>query len=270
MIGAAIGAAGSLLGGLFGSSSSKKAMKMQIAAQREFAQHGVRWKVDDAKAAGIHPLAALGAQTHSFAPIGLPGNDMGAGIAAAGQDIGRAIDAKRSQGERPSAVVKTMQDLTVQKMGLENELLASQIARIKQPGHPPAMPGGAHLVIDGQGDTAVPSGLVKDVPLERIAANPNNVHQEPGSVVEQGMLRTPKGHAPAMSDDAKQRLEEDTIGTLQWNLRNRLLPMIDDKRFTPPYPAPTGSIWAFDPLTGEYILQPSNETPEDSLRNFAR
>ena len=37
----------------------------QMANQREFAKHGIQWRVDDAKAAGIHPLAALGSPTRS-------------------------------------------------------------------------------------------------------------------------------------------------------------------------------------------------------------
>lgn len=36
--------------------------------QKEFAQHGISWRVDDARQAGLHPLAALGAQVTSFSP----------------------------------------------------------------------------------------------------------------------------------------------------------------------------------------------------------
>lgn len=42
-------------------------------AQKEFAQMGIRWKVADAKAAGIHPLYALGANTVSFSPSYIEG-----------------------------------------------------------------------------------------------------------------------------------------------------------------------------------------------------
>lgn len=47
------------------------------ALQREFAQNGVRWRVADARAAGIHPLAALGmspTQAQPTAVSGDPGN----------------------------------------------------------------------------------------------------------------------------------------------------------------------------------------------------
>ena len=58
-LGSAIGAVGSLIGGNIASNNANKQYEMQ----KEFAQNGIRWKVADAKAAGIHPLAALGAQT---------------------------------------------------------------------------------------------------------------------------------------------------------------------------------------------------------------
>lgn len=48
--------------------NQNKINKENIELQREFAQHGISWKVDDAISAGIHPLAALGADTMSFTP----------------------------------------------------------------------------------------------------------------------------------------------------------------------------------------------------------
>lgn len=39
-----------------------------LAAQKEFAQHGIRWKVEDAKQAGLHPLFGAGLTGASFSP----------------------------------------------------------------------------------------------------------------------------------------------------------------------------------------------------------
>ena len=73
--GAAGGIIGSLVGGAFGRSGDRDARLAQeraneanLAAQREFAQHGIRWKVEDAKAAGLHPLFALGGSGATFSP----------------------------------------------------------------------------------------------------------------------------------------------------------------------------------------------------------
>lgn len=47
--------------------------------QKEFAKMGVQWKIENAKEAGIHPLAALGAQTKSASPISVTGGSGASG-----------------------------------------------------------------------------------------------------------------------------------------------------------------------------------------------
>jgi uncharacterized protein YnzC (UPF0291/DUF896 family) len=56
---------GSLIGGIVNAGAQRDTNAANVAMQKEFAQKGIQWKVNDAKAAGVHPLAALGAQTHS-------------------------------------------------------------------------------------------------------------------------------------------------------------------------------------------------------------
>lgn len=149
MIPALIGAGASLLGGLFNKSSAddnraaqERMAAQNIAQQREFAQHGIRWKVDDARAAGIHPLFALGANTTSFSPVSVGSSadtSMGDAIASAGQNIGRAVQAGQTRAERSTSAIADA--LILEKAGLENELLRTQIMQLKNPpGHPPAMP----------------------------------------------------------------------------------------------------------------------------------
>lgn len=97
--GAMIGAGANLLGGVLSGSSSRRNVQRQIGFQREMAQHGVEWRVADAKRAGVHPVYALGAALPSAAPIPVgPGEDYG--IAAAGQDIGRAVAATQTAEQR--------------------------------------------------------------------------------------------------------------------------------------------------------------------------
>lgn len=116
--------AGPIIGGLFGkeaeesrSDSSAAATEKQIefareqqarneALQREFAQMGVRWRVEDAKAAGLHPLYALSSGGAAFAPnpVVMPAVDPGAGgkgyLAQMGQDLSRAISAQQTPEQR--------------------------------------------------------------------------------------------------------------------------------------------------------------------------
>lgn len=142
-----IGGVVSAIGGLLGANSAKKAQEKANAAniaaqeaanqknyeaQKEFAQQGLRWKVEDAKAAGVHPLYALGAPSQSFsASFGAPqiGADTSSAnaMASAGQDIGRAIAATSTPSER--AYNQTVQTLALERAGLENELLRTQIRR---------------------------------------------------------------------------------------------------------------------------------------------
>lgn len=127
--------------------ADKALQEQNIAHQKEFAQSGIRWKVDDAKMAGLHPLAALGAQTNSFSNIvagDIPISKSSFGDM--GQDLGRAIDAGSTQGERSDrmgqAIARTAQVFSLEKMNLENELLKSHIAKTNAT-LPPALPGSA-------------------------------------------------------------------------------------------------------------------------------
>lgn len=259
--GALISGASSLLGGLFGSSSQERANRRNIQLQREFAQNGIQWKVADAKAAGIHPVVALGAQTHSFSPSVVGDTSFGTGVAQAGQDIGRAIQATRTPEQRVDAYSKTVQDLSLQRMGLENSILAAQLAKVSQPATGPAMPSATQqYVVDGQGQTAIPSpgrppaALISDQPMDRSGFNPARPVTEPGPINDLGYSRTSTGFSPIPSSDMKQRIDDDQIGTLIWNLRNRVLPSFQTN-MNPPRNPPPGHWWWYNPAVQEYQLR---------------
>lgn len=149
-LGALIGAGASLLGGFM---QSKQADK-QAELQKQFAQSGIQWKVRDAEKAGIHPLYALGAQTTSYQPTQV--GDLG--IAEAGQNIGRAIDATRSNPAKVNALSLTASQIQLEGLKLDNELkkaqLASAVALAHQTQHAPGLPGPfTQSAIVGQGNT---------------------------------------------------------------------------------------------------------------------
>lgn len=256
MLGSVISAVGNVVGGLIGQRSEEKMAAKNIAAQKEFAQQGIRWKVEDAKAAGLHPLAALGAQTNSFSNV-VGSNSLGTGLAAAGQDIGRAIDSTRSQDAKVDAYTQAVQGLQLQRLGLENDLLktqiASQIAKTRQAGNPPAMPNVTdRYLVEGQGNTP----LVKDEALERVNAAPGHPSVEAGAVTDMGYARTATGWAPVRSKDFQERSEEDTLASIYWNLRNRLAPSVSASAYNPPpnVPRDPDEMWIFNPALGEYQL----------------
>lgn len=124
--------------------------------QDQYAREGVRMRTKDALEAGVHPLYALGGNFASYTPsavtVGSPSiqPEFGGHTSAPthfadtmGQDIGRAVASTATAFERDAAFDSTTKALTVQKMGLENELLASQIARLRGGQVGPAAPSSA-------------------------------------------------------------------------------------------------------------------------------
>jgi len=258
MLGALLGAAGSVASSLLGKSAAEKANKQQmemadknIALQKEFAQSGIQWKTEDARKAGIHPLYALGANTVSFSPVSVGSSvpDF-SGIASAGQDLGRAIDATRSSSARAGAVNATVQQLQLTRMGLENELLASQIAKVRQSTQPPMPTAGDQYRIEGQAE----SGLMDVNPMKATTSAPGHPSAEPGAVNDLGYARTPTGWAIVPSNDVKQRIEDQFFSEISWEIRNRVAPMIYSDYYQPPpgVPLEKGRQWYFNPMMGEY------------------
>lgn len=116
-----------LIGGFMGQKSAEQQQAQQIALQKEFAKNAIQWKVADAKAAGVHPLYGLGANTVSFQPNLVGADPMGQAFSDMGQDLSRAVEVAQSAPER--VYNKAAQALALERAGLENDLLRSQIAR---------------------------------------------------------------------------------------------------------------------------------------------
>lgn len=161
MLPALIAAGASLAGGLFAAKSQAKANAENIANQKQFAQQGIQWKVQDAIKAGIHPLYALGAQTTSFTPTSVGGGDLG--IPDAGQNIGRAIESTRST--EASRLALRASALQLEGLNLDNELkktqLVSAMRLVNQTQLHPPMPTGQEVYpLPGQAD----GGIISSVP----------------------------------------------------------------------------------------------------------
>lgn len=257
-------AAGSLLSNSQNQSGDKKAGEKNYQAQKEFAQHGVRWKVDDAKAAGIHPLYALGAPTTSFAPSysGTP--------SSYGQDISRAIDATSTRSERaqnkqmvsnqPSAKMQAQSDrLTLDNMALQNELLRSQIARTQADQSGPAFPSSTPQMGSLAGQANVPSERVVPVPAMPVLDSPYNAGTEAGRITDRSFATTHRGGlVPVPSSDVKQRIEDSLPLELEWYWRNR--GPTANQVASPPnrreFPTRPGNDWYWDTMSQQYVQAP--------------
>lgn len=253
-LGDVVSAAGSWFGGERDAEISQQAALQNIQLQKEFAKNGISWKVNDALRAGVHPLAALGAQTQSFSPVSISSN-FAESMGKAGQSLGRAVNAVMSTPERASAASKAAEALTLEREGLQNELLRTQIASAKatltQGGGNPPMPINQRYLIDGQGN-AVTGPLVKDKPMERTPSDPAQPSAEPGAVTDVGYSRTSGGLFPIPAENVKERIEDNWYQETMHFIRNNLLPMISPAFNDPPKAVALGKdkAWVYDPVYG--------------------
>lgn len=171
VVGSLIGGVGSLIGGNQSKKNAEKNALMNYLAQKEFAQNGIRWKVDDAKASGIHPLFALGANTSGYTPVAGYSGDSGLGdfSASMGQSFERAMQAKKTPAEREIERLKQekMFDLEVQQKEANIALTNAEISRVSrlQQQQVPAMPsasGRTNNVIEGQAQSQ--PGVDSEIP----------------------------------------------------------------------------------------------------------
>lgn len=254
-----ISAAGNLLGGYMNQNSAENANaanaaqnQLNLAYQHEANTKNIQWKVADAKAAGLHPLAALGVSAAGgpSASIGQTADtSMGDAVSRTGQDISRALSATQSQQRRAEAFDNATRSLDIENKSLQNELLRSRIA-ISKAGSPPASPSPDQAwQVSGQGE--VPS--VKMKPFEVTPGQPGTPWQEPGAISDVGYSRTPGGYAILPSKEAQERMEDNWLASFAWMYRNQITPTFDKRSENPPStPAPEGYEWRWHGLRQEY------------------
>ena len=278
-IGGAIGGALGLIGAGQSQASAERLNQLNYEHQKEFAQNGIRWKVADAKAAGLHPLAALGASTASYSPSAVIGDSPDYSfLKDMGQGIDRAMDAKATRQERAEREQKENALFNEELKGkqLQNQETQTRIEQMKWdmamdaarnaersvrtqqqvPPMPSLAPDGS--LMPGQENATSPGGI-ESKPAEIVVNEPGRRGQERGSITELGFSRTNDGgYVPVMSNDAKQRYEEDIFGEIGWNLRNRLPGLIDRQDVAPPrsWLSDPDSSWEFDLSRGAWYERP--------------
>lgn len=270
-----IGAIGGLLGGLgqaaggvaglFGGGGNNNSYLSYINAhqdrefQRAAMQDGIKWRVNDAKEAGIHPLYALGAPTFSPSPTSINTSSGGADLTPEylkqmGQGLERAIHSTLTPGERGlDAAGKIMQAQQIERGELSNELLRAQIAAQRalltgsQVG-PPNPAGGGGFSIPGQ-VSSQSMGNYKVEPSEVKSQAPGTPTSEAGPpAADVKWIKTPTGVRPGISKDSG--LSDTDIFNpeyLEWAWRNKVFP--NAQRAPSPeymakvYPGSIGARW---------------------------
>lgn len=212
--------------------------------QKEFAQNGIRWRVEDAKAAGLHPLAAIGASGASGSPITIDGGSTGNRLASMGQDISRAINSTRTSPERVQAQLLGQEQ--IKKAKLENQLLEDQVRSSK-------------IAL-----------LNPNPPSPTLTNDPAHVGIEQAVTPEIGYARTSRGNiAMVPSAESAQRQQSNFFSGIDWMLRNRLTSLV--RAPTPPpsdkFPLPKGYYWHWNPILAEFEPYRSGEH-ERNLKKF--
>lgn len=296
--GGAISGVGSLAGGIVQGITSNNLANKNIAAQKEFAQNGIRWRVEDAKRAGIHPLYALGATTNSFSPVSGYGGDFGLSDAAAnfGQGLDRAAQAKMTKEERLNVQAAQerqevfqladfnmrRQESDARTMMYKSEALRNFAASkqvLANTGQPPAMPSlrirpdgtVAGQTMTGQGDSAPVSSLIEVEPSKAETNAIGNVGTSAGSNPDLSFTRTNDGgYAPVRSQAIADRLDDDIIGTLAWYGRNYIPAYFDNQSVAPPKSwLPKGAThWVFN--SSNFVWYPNTHRRGYNANVFSR
>lgn len=269
--GSAIMAGSNLLGGLFGergassrNDASLAFAREQMAAQKEFAQQGIRWRVEDAKAAGIHPLYAMGAQVTPYSSVSWspesPSYGMGQAMSDMGQNISRAMQAKMTGAERVEDNIKKLQ---LKNMELQNDLLESQIFRNYGGSLPPPMPS---IITEPLAPPEAMSSALSNIPgtkvepVELSASTAGQPSKQAGAVNDWTYARTADGGLTLTpSKDVKELTEDNLVQELLWSLRNQIIPHFSEEArmhrapSKKEFPLPDGYDWVSEwPYTTWY------------------
>lgn len=253
------GVGGSLLGADAQRKSDTKAREQQqrqfdenIRQQREFAQMGVQWRVQDAVSAGLHPLAGLGMSGSSFTPGQTPDTrsfseyDHYRNI---GQDLGRAISSTRTKEERAFEQAK------LENAFLQNDLLRAQISTISNASNPGFPSSDGRYPVSGQGDSI---GLVDSQPDRSTVTYRDAPYQEAGFPGDVKFYATRGGAVPQIPQQLSESFESDAVGRWLWNLRNRISPNLEKGNLNVQKPAksslPKGAHqWVWDSTSQQWM-----------------
>ncbi len=130
-IGGIVGGAANVVGGILGNNSQSSAnsanldfARQQFEYQKELHKNQLQWRVEDAKKAGLHPMAALGLQSSSFSPVSsnVQANDY-SWIGDLGQSAGyAAMKGKDKEQQRDALLLAQKQaNLQSENMQLQND-----------------------------------------------------------------------------------------------------------------------------------------------------
>lgn len=286
--GSAISSAMGLAGGMINASASKTIAREQMKLQKEFAQNGIQWKVADAKAAGLHPLYALGANTASYTPVSQDSSSMGNAVSDAGAYLGKAVDQSLDKATQKALEQENIEYQRLMREGNlellrqnirgkwlqnnwdEQQMMNAQKAQASgNPARPLAVstPMGEFNVsnpdikrytskVSSNGASALVGVNLR--PAEVTMTSPGRPNQTAGANAETQLLRTEHGYQILPSQAFADATDDDILSKVAFNLRHFIgdrispPPDLDSRSYPLPSYAPKGSRWVFNRYFGEY------------------
>lgn len=286
--GSLIGAGSSLAGGMINATTSKIIAREQMRLQKEFAQNGIQWRVEDAKKAGLHPLYAIGASGATYTPVSQDSSAMGNAVADAGAYLGKAVDQSIDRATRKELEQENVEYQRLMREGniemmrqnilgkkLDNDYVMQQLKNSQKtlasgnPGRPLAVstPMGEIFVnnpdvkrytskVSGNGASALAGVNLKkaDVTL----STPENPAQVAGANSDYQLIRSRDGYEIVASQPFADATDDDYIAKGLWQFRHFIGDRLDppDNLNSASYPlpnwAPKGTVWRYNRFVGGY------------------
>lgn len=271
LIGAGAAIGGTILSNISGSKQSKAQRShetylsdKQTALQREFAKSGVQWKVEDAKKAGVHPLAALGANTISYSPqqVGTSGPIVDNSYANMGQDISRAVMASANRKQRSIEAVTSARvaDAQIKNMELKNALLEKELNAPSQ--IPPNIPDNTGFQ-QGQNVQVVPDQVTASRSVGKTAGV---------KPLETDYIDSDRRLWQLVSQDASEPMESDWFANLKRigikSVKHLYGLLKDPKR--PTIRPPKGHKWQYQKLVGMWQAVKIHKRSGKHVRRYRR
>lgn len=181
MVGGPLGGAiGGSIGGAIDANQDRKNAERQrnleYERQKEFAQHGIQWRVEDARAAGLHPLSVLGSTGASYGsqPITVGGDYGPSGQDIQGAMLATATPADRDRQMEELALVRANRArVEAETIEIYDRMQRNHQERNARPGVP-----SSEVVTDFSGKKGKLGPLAADAvqikPAERVSVDPRN------------------------------------------------------------------------------------------------
>lgn len=212
--GTAIGAGIGLIGGALSNRSSENQAEKGYSAQERSLRNSIRWRVEDAKAAGIHPLYALGAPAMSTSPM-MYEDKIGPAVQNMGQAMPDILRGKQSEYETVMQFenYRNMASLTAKNdaEAFYYRALAEVTLQKRNSVNPVPGMGVQHEM--GQDPKGAGEGIIDLKPAEQISTKAGHPESSAG-INPAYQLRMIDKNLPAFMPIAEGDSPEETIGEM--------------------------------------------------------